>query len=388
LVGAALVAPAPARAQVSVGQGVSDYQALYGDPVEVSLDDLVQDAASYQERAVRTHGRLEMGIGAGRTFVLRSTFGMQLRLVPVNEIASAFEDEAPRIVGDNVEVTGVVHAVRNQSSADMSGVYLQFWSFLSDAKEDPSKPISAKTLTLEDLVSKPGKLDGQTVRVIGKFRGRNLYGDLPAKSGDSGSDWVIKDDVFAAWVTGKKPKGAGFALDATLKRDTNKWLEVVGRVETRGSVVYLRARSVALSEPPRPTAEAQPPPPPKERPKLPPSMVFSLPLDGEVDVARDSRFVVQFSKDMDEASFGGHVGLRYRGPRRAGDRDFDGLKMTYDGGLRALTVDPGDLLRAGRELELVLLAGILDVDGLELVPRNGPAQDGVVDVLRYRVSPY
>jgi hypothetical protein len=116
--------------------------------------------------------------------------------------------------------------------------------------------------------------------------------------------------------------------------------------------------------------------------------VFSLPLDGESAVSRDSRFVVQFSKDMDESSFGGRIGLRYPGPRRPGDRDFDGLKMTYDGGLRALTIDPGDLLRPGREVELVLLGGILDIDGLELVPRSGAAREGIVDVLHYRVSPY
>jgi len=370
-----------------VGQGVNDYQSRYGDPVEVSIDDLVQDAASYQDRAVRTHGRLDLvsSLG-GRAYALRSTFGQQLRLVPVPEIAGAFEDEAPRILGETLEVTGVVQATR--SSSDPTTVYLEFWSFLAEAKEDKSKPISAKTVTLEELVSKAGRLDGRNVRVVGKFRGRNLYGDLPAKSELSSSDWVIKDDLYAVWVTGKKPRGMGWALDPGLKRDTGKWLEVVGSVETRGSMTYLHAKTVSLSEPPRPAAEAQPPPPPKERPKVPPSLVFSLPLDGDSEVSRDSRFVVQFSKDMDEATFAGKVGLHYVGPRRPGDRDFDGLKITYDGGLRALTVDPGDLLRPGREVELVLLAGILDIDGLELVPRQGSPHDGIVDVLRYRVSPY
>src|SRR5262249_21154209 len=147
-------------------------------------------------------------------------------------------------------------------------------------------------------------------------------------------------------------------------------------------------KDVTLTEPPRPAAEAQPPPPPKERPKVPPCLVFALPLDGDDDVPRDSRFVVQFSKDMDSKTFGGHVGLRYTGPRRPGDREFDGLKIAYDDGLRALTVDPGDQLRSGRELELVFLAGILDIDGLELVPRNGASHEGVVDVLRYRINPY
>lgn len=388
LIAAAILVPAAARAQIQVGPGgVSDYQMRYGEPVEVSLDDLIQDAASYQDRAVRTRGRLDFSNVRSRSFTLRSSFGRYVGLVPVSEIAGPFEDEAPRIVGESLEVTGVVRVAR-QSSDPASTAYIEFWAFIGEERDTGDKPISAKSITLEELVTKPGKLDGRTVRVVGKFRGRNLYGDLPAKSGESGADWVIKDDVFAAWVTGKKPKGSGWALDASLKRDTGKWLEVVGRVETKGSLVYLRAKSVALSEPPRPTAEALPPPPPKERPKRPPCLVFSLPLDGESDVSRDSRFVIQFSKDMDEASFEGRVGLHYSGPRRPGDRDFDGIRISYDGGLRALTVDPGDLLRPGREVELILLAGILDIDGLELVPRSGAPRDGIVDVLRYRVSPY
>ena len=44
-------------------------------------------------------------------------------------------------------------------------------------------------------------------------------------------------------------------------------------------------------------------------------MVFALPLDGENEVPSDSRFMVQFSKDMDENTFDGRVMLRYAGPR-------------------------------------------------------------------------
>ena len=56
-------------------------------------------------------------------------------------------------------------------------------------------------------------------------------------------------------------------------------------------------------------------------------MVFALPLDGDAEVPRDSRFVVQFSKDMDEATFAGHVLLRYAGPVLPGDRAFDGARF-------------------------------------------------------------
>jgi Bacterial Ig-like domain len=380
------LAAAPVAAQIAIGQDVSRYELLYGQPVDVALDDLVLESSSYQDRAIRTKGRLDFGSDqTGRTYSLRSTFGNRVQLYPVSEVAGFFEQEAPSMLGRQVEVTGVFRG--GSGGGGTQAFAIEFWAFLGP-EQDTNKPIKATTVSLEELVTHPGKQDGRVVRVVGKFRGRNLYGDLPSKSQLASSDWVIKDDLFAVWVTGKKPRGSGWALDASLKRDTGRWLEVVGSVETRRGVVYLHAKTLALTEPPKASAEALPPPPPKERPKLPPALVFSLPLDGESDVPRDTRFVVQFSKDMDENSFSGHVGLRYTGPRRPGDRDFDGMKLSYDGGLRALTVDPGDLLRPGREVEVVLLAGILDIDGLELVPRSGRPRGNVVDVLRYSTVPY
>ena len=61
--------------------------------------------------------------------------------------------------------------------------------------------------------------------------------------------------------------------------------------------------------------------------------------------------------------------------------------MSYDGGRRALIVDPGDVLRPGRVVELRLLDGIVDVDGLPLVPRPGrEASATTADMLRFEVA--
>jgi Big-like domain-containing protein len=236
-----------------------------------------------------------------------------------------------------------------------------------------------KGASLEQLVMNPGDKDGQTIRVIGQFRGRNLYGDLPVRSQRTSADWVIKDDAFAIWVSGKKPKGSGWELDASLKRDTGRWIEVVGKVSTVNGITYVRAIQVALASAPSALAKAEAPPPPPERPKVPPVVVFALPLDGENEVATDSRFVVQFSKDMDETTFSGRVMLRYHGPVMPGDRAFDGVVLTYDPGRRALTVDPRDVLRSGRAVELLLLPGILDTDGLALAPRPGRPEEKVAE---------
>jgi hypothetical protein len=384
-----LAASAPVPAAAQIGEVMDRYDALYGTPVDVTLDDLATGASAYRGRAIRTKGRLELYMGTGggarRDYQLRGQMHSAI-VVPVPDIQTEFEQEGLKMMGSEVELTGVVFEVggdemlRNPSAPTVG---IQFWRYLGPPERDTGKEIEAPAVTLESLVGKPGSRDGQTVRVVGKFRGRNLYGDLPAASQRATADWVIKDDLFAVWISGRKPKGPGFDLDAGLKRDTGKWIEVIGRPETRGGVTYIRALRVSLSAPPTPTADVKPPPPPPERPQKPPVVVFALPLDGELDVPTTGQFVVQFSKDMDEKTFDGHVLLRYTGPRVAGDREFAGLKLFYDRGRRALTVDPGDVLRPRRQVELVLLEGIADIDGLPLAPRAGKMFLNAVDVLKF-----
>ncbi len=113
-------------------------------------------------------------------------------------------------------------------------------------------------VTLEELVTRPGKLDGKIVTVKGQFRGGNLFGDLPSASRKHSVDWVIKDELFAAWVTGKKPKGPGFEFDRELKRDTGKWLQITGRVMTERGVVTIEATDVTIAKAPAAEAASAP----------------------------------------------------------------------------------------------------------------------------------
>jgi len=367
---------------------VNRYEMLYGTPVDVSLSDLVQNPMAYSNRAVRTTGRLEMSpsVQSRRTYMLVDSAVDIALLQPVPEIGAEFESDAMQFLGRQTQITGLVQELSGGlGNPNQPRIAITFWQFMGPP-EEVKGPLKFVDVSLESLVSRPGREDGKTVRVVGKFRGRNLYGDLPARSERASGDWVIKDDLYAVWVSGRKPKGSGWELDANLKRDTGKWIEVIGKPETRNGVTYVRAAQVRITDPPRPTADAAPPPPPPERPKVPPVVVFALPLDGEGEVPSDSRFVVQFNKDMDEATFKGHVMLRYAGPRLPGDRQFDGIKLTYDQGRRALTIDPGDVLRPGRQIELMLLPGIADIDGLTLVPRPGQQVDEAVDVLRFRTG--
>jgi hypothetical protein len=388
---ALVLAAATAAAQTN------QYEMQFGEPVDVALSDLLNNPESYIDRAVRTHGQLEMGMDLRQSYRLRDTFGGYLIIQPINDISYMFEQEARKGWGKEFEITGVFRQ-RNlanntdTTNSDRTTPYaILFWAYIGppDKEADRSAVKTAVNVRLEDLVTNPGKYEGKMVRVTGQFRGENLFGDLPSRSQKRGSDWVIKDDLFAVWVTGRKPKGEGFSLDASLKRDTGKWMDVVGRVASQGPVVYISASAVSIGSPPKDaavTAQASPTPPPPPKPKVPPVVVFALPLDGDREVPRAIRFQVQFNKDMNEDSFRDRVVLRYAGRPQPGDREFTAVRLSYDGGHRALVVDPGDVLRPGRVVELLLLPGIVDVDGMLLEPRDARPVGPAVDVLRYQVA--
>lgn len=372
-------------AQVSQQFDPAYLEALYGPIRDVSLNDLAFSAESYNGRGVRVRGRIGIQSISGDSFEL-SDGGARVTIIPIRRGMN--EDQLTNLGGQMVEVTGVFTQTSGQSSgganqiAGSAGV-IQFWSW-AGPPEKIGKDKGA-IVTLEQLVTRAGKNDGQLVRVVGKFRGRNLFADLPARSMRTVNDWVIKDSLFAVWITNRKPKGDGFELDPSIRRDTSRWIEVIGRPTTRNGVVVIDAAQVTLTQPPTPKADAAPPPPPPERPKVPPVIVFSLPLEGESDFDFSGRITVQFNNDMDEESFKGRVGLRYEGPTLPGDPGFEGMRVSYNAGGKALIVDPGAPILRGRVLSLVLLTGIIDIDGQPLARRDGkPAEKDIAEIIRFK----
>jgi len=351
---------------------VALHEALSGPAVEVSIADLLANPGPLEGCAVRVRGVVEQ-LPHGQGLALGEE-DARIRIVPQPELAAVVESLARDWRGQEVEVAGVL---RRGSGAEAPSHEIGFWEYLGpEAGESAAE--KARTVTIRDLVEHPALFAGQTVRIVGRFRGHNLEHDLPPPR--PGSAWVLKSGRYAIWVTGHGPSGRGFALHPEREADTHKWLEVVGRLEEKHGLRTLRASSVALSAPAsgvglrgRLVTAKQP------------EVVFTLPLAGAEPVAPDARLLVQFSTYMDEESFEGRVRLRYADlPGSSGE--LHKVRWTYDDVRRTLIVEPGEPLRAGATLELLLLPGITDAFATPLAAVPGAGADGVVETLRWQVQ--
>jgi len=355
-------------------------EAVYGATWEVSASELAESPAEFEGQAVHVRGRFEPAASGSPARIVDEENGAFF-VTPDADIARLVAIESKGWPGLVVDLTGVVR--RDPTAPAQSPRYLvSFWDFdASGAAPAAALPSEVPTLKLPELLADPEAVKGKVVRVVGQFRGRNLYGDLPAPTFRHRNDWVLKDDRTAVWVTGKAAQGRDFKLDPDVQDDIRTWLEVVGRPVVRDGQLVLRAEKVGLV--PAPAAARVKTTRIAAGSTIPPVVVFALPLDGEA-VRSSARFVIQFNKYMDEDSFTGHVRLQYAD---APGTALDSVKLAYDEGKRALVVDPGVTLEPGRKLECLLLPGIVDADGLSLIPRRTRAAQDVVDVLRYDVEP-
>jgi hypothetical protein len=245
----------------------------YGPAQPEELIVLAMNPDNYQRRNVVTRGYLELlpgdmwGLGDG---------GSTLLLVPVPELSALGLRE---MLGRRVEVTGIVRILpTRQGTCDRGtrpGSLCDDPSLpaIPDARPEwPKGSITAtgvvdienyrsagprrNTSTIVEALARPAASAGKSVRIVGRFRGANLFADLPADTRRDPGDWVLQDGEHAVWVTGRPPKGKGFDLDPGNKLDTGRWLEVEGKLEAAGSVAYLKASRVQLvARPAAPTDE-------------------------------------------------------------------------------------------------------------------------------------
>jgi hypothetical protein len=225
-------------------------------------------------------------------------------------------------------------------------------------------PPSATTASVRAIALEPWKFDTQKVTVVGNFRGRNLFGDLPGAPGKSRYDFVLRGVEGAIWVTNLRPRGSGFDLDVNRRVDTDRWVEVTGTIVRERGLVSIDATRVALAKAPEvtePPAESAAPPVPLE----PVQVVFSSPSDGEIDVTTTGAIRIQFSRGLNESSVAGQLRVTYVGAAADATLPF---QTTYDGANRALVLKMTEPFEAFRTVKVEILDGIKAFDGAPVTP--------------------
>jgi hypothetical protein len=234
------------------------------------------------------------------------------------------------------------------------------------ASAQPNTTPTVRALSLE-----PWKFESQSVTLVGQFRGRNLFGDLPDAPKKSRYDFVLKVADAAVWVTGLRPRGKGFDLNVDARVDTSRWVEVRGVVRHERGLVSVEAATIAAAQEPKLTTEPEepevPPPPPE-----PVEIVFSAPSEGEVDVSLASPIRLQFSRGLNPETLKGRIRISYlgaeaveRGEAQAPSIEFN---TSYDGANRAVEITFTKPLERFRTLRLQLLEGIEAFDGGPVEP--------------------
>jgi Bacterial Ig-like domain len=261
----------------------------------------------------------------------------------------------------NVNFDAILEALPNRGWPARDQVFL---ITNASAVESPLPPEP----TLRALALAPEKYLGKGVTVTGRFRGANLFADLPSGAGTKGRwDFVVQSADAAIWVTGVRPRGRGFDLDVNARMDAGRWLQIAGTLRREGPLPYIEATSVAEGRAPNETTVeiALPPPPPE----LPPAVVFSAPTAGETDAERALPIRIQFSRDMDPKSFVNHVRIAYVGPAPSGAPAIPSFTIRYVEGNRALELKPSAPLDRFRNVKVDLLEGIVSaIDNLPLAP--------------------
>ena len=86
---------------------------------------------------------------------------------------------------------------------------------VATSSRPPREPTAT---TLRSVVLEPERYADRGVTLTGRFRGRNLYGDMPKAPEESRWDFVLRSADAAVWVVGMEPKGDGFELGLSAPR--------------------------------------------------------------------------------------------------------------------------------------------------------------------------
>ncbi len=245
---------------IASGGAVGTYEGRYGTPQWASLETIARGEAPLTG-ALRTSGILQVermdrfDHSSPMTYALVSPDAMgkraKLFICPVPEIEDNFVGVAESLRFREVEIVGTPDPQGSDACRRGSAGFV-FWSY---GAVEPKPPVAARggdVTPIGSILEDADRFRGRTVRVVGQFRGRNLFGDVPA-AGVPAEGWLIKDGGALLWIVGHEPRGKGFALDPLSEADGKWWLQVAGTPETRNGVVVFRAREIVpLSRAPHP----------------------------------------------------------------------------------------------------------------------------------------
>lgn len=226
----------------------------------------------------------------------------------------------------------------------------------------PPPAAEASAPPLRTVALEPDRFEGQRITILGQFRGRNLYGDLPEAPAPAKWQFVLRATDSALWVMGLQPKGKTFNFDPAKRIDSGRWVKVQGTVRTAKGLTWLEGTAIELAQAPAESVtevEIAPPPPP------PVEVLFTAPAEGETDVRLTERIRMQLSRDLDPASLKDHVRITYA---KATAMDSLAFAATYAKENRALEIKLVGPWEPFRLVKIEFLEGIKGTDGGAMAP--------------------
>jgi hypothetical protein len=180
-------------------------------------------------------------------------------------------------------------------------------------------------------------------------------------------DFVVRSADAAIWVSNIRPRGRDFELSLDQRIDTGRWVEVSGTLQQARGLQWLDATNgtIKLVPPPRET-------PQDTRIELPPApapeVVFSAPTGDETDVSPATNVRIQFSRDVDPATFRSRIAVKYAPAAGGAETPAPEFTTQYLPGTRVLEIKFSSPLERFRTVTIELQEGILGTDKQALVP--------------------
>lgn len=257
------------------------------------------------------------------------------------------------------DFTRILETTTNGRWPSRDEVYVILGATIMDAAV-PTTP------SLRAIVLDPNSYNNREVNLSGRFRGRNLYGDLPTPLNKSKWDFVLQSADASIWISGLRPRGKGFDLDPGARVDTGRWVNVGGTVHVEGNAVWIEAKMIEQTAPVSDApVEVDVPVVAKEPP---PTVVFSAPVADDAGVDRNTTVRIQFSRDMDPKSFKDRVRAAYVPPAKGETPPPPIVATRYNPGNRALEIKFTAPLERFQTVKIELLEGITSTTGDPLQP--------------------